>query len=32
LGGSVADLDKWMSAEVQTWSNVIKKAAIQAEP
>ncbi len=32
LGGSGADLDKWMSAEVQTWSNVIKKAAIQAEP
>jgi tripartite-type tricarboxylate transporter receptor subunit TctC len=32
LGGSGADLDKWMGAEVQTWSNVIKKAAIQAEP
>ncbi len=32
LGGSGSDLDKWMNAEVQTWSNVIKKAGIQAEP
>jgi tripartite-type tricarboxylate transporter receptor subunit TctC len=32
LGGSALDLDKWMASEVQTWSNVIKKAAIQAEP
>ena len=32
LGGTGADLDRWMAGEVHTWSNVIKKASIQAEP
>ncbi len=32
LGGTPQELDKWMGAEIETWSKVIKKAGIQLEP
>ena len=32
LGGSSSELDKWMGSEIDTWSKIIKKAAIQVEP